>query len=774
MGRQLMYSSNNQSGEHRFLEDEIDMKEIFATIGRYKVSITVITLVALFMVVIYAYLSTNIYQADLTMQIQSQSKNGLSGNGQEDFISQALIAQEDNVDNEIAILQSNFIAKKVLEKVQIGTRYYEQKHLRKTELYKSSPFTVDVLSISKPLLGYKFYVHSVDENHFSLTILPSLSMKLRSFFGLVSANEKINYFSQIFAYSTQINNPLFSVILNKNAEMENEDYFFTILPDDLIVSDIQSSLSVTKVTDKSNTLLLSYEDNIPQRAQEVLNAIADAYKEQNIETKRASANQTLRFIDNQLKGINQALQGSANNLEEYKKSNIVIDPKDKGTMATQKYNELENKMSELVMEENVLKNLVSKIKLKKDLVGIDVASLSNQGSPILSIIDKLQNAYALRASLAADYTEKHPSVIKNNQQIDALKTNLLGTIESNLEGIEQKKATLNNIIQKNDAILAALPEEEKQLSHLTNSFSVNQKIYEYLLQKRAETAIIESSKVSGARVIDEAIVSKFPIKPKVMLLILLGLIIGSTLGIVQAFLRNYVSNTIQNINDVVTLTELPLYSVLPFFKEKKSLYVDTLRILLTKLEFDPLGNKPKIITFTSSVPGEGRTTTVSEFATVIGESGKKVIILDLDMRGSKIYKKLNIENKVGISTLLSGTSNLEDVIQNIGKNIDVIVSGPTPQNPYELIISDKLKSVLQELHSKYDYIILESPPAGLVADALVLMRLADLSLIVFKAKYSKKDFVKNINRFVNEHNLCNVGIVLNGLDLSKIRPWLRR
>jgi capsular exopolysaccharide synthesis family protein len=769
-----MYSSNNQSTDNRLLEDEIDIKEVFATLIRYKISIAIITLMSVFLVSVYAYFSTSIYQADLTMQIQTQSKSGAGANAQEDFINQALGVQEENVDNEIAILKSNFIATKVLEKVHVGTRYYVQNHFKNTELYTDAPFSVAVYSISKPLLGYKFYIHPVDENHYSLTIIPSLVMKLKSFLGVLPADEKVDYFTQTFAYGTQIIHPLFSITINKNTKMDNENYYFTVLPNDLMASMMQSSLTVSKVTDKSFTLLLSYEDNIPQRGQEVLNAIAEAYKEQSIETKRISANQTLRFIDNQLKGINQALQGSANNLEEYKSSHTVIDPKEKGTMAAQKFNELENKMSELVMQENVLKNLVTQIKSKKDLVGIDVASLAIERSPIISIIEKLQDAYALRASLTADYTEKHPAVIKNNQQIDALKNNLLGTIESNLEGIAQRKKALNDIIQKNNVTIAAIPEEEKQLSHLSNSFTVNQKIYEYLLQKRAETAIVESSKVSGARVIDEAIVGKFPIKPKSMLLIFLGLIFGITFGIVQALVRNYLSNTIQNISDVEKHTSLPMYSLLPFFKEQKSLYVDALRVLLTKLEYDPTGEKAQIITFTSSVQGEGRTTTVSEFATVIGESGKKVIVLDMDMRASKIYKKFNINNEMGMSTLLSGTNSVEEVVRNLGKNIDVIVSGPIPANPYELIISDTLKSLLQELRTKYDYIILESPPAGLVADALALMRLSDLNLIVFKAKYSKKDFIANINRFVDEHKLKNVGIILTGLELKKIRPWLKK
>jgi capsular exopolysaccharide synthesis family protein len=301
---------------------------------------------------------------------------------------------------------------------------------------------------------------------------------------------------------------------------------------------------------------------------------------------------------------------------------------------------------------------------------------------------------------------------------------------------------------------------------------VNEKVYEYLLQKRVETAIVESSTVSGVKVIDNAIVDDQPIKPKRALIVLIGLILGLIIGVMQAFFRNYLANTIQSISDIEKHTNLLIYSVLPYFTGRKSLYEDALRVLLTKLEFQ--ASKPKIITITSSVQGEGRTTTAIEFARVISSSGKKVIVLDLDMRGSKIHEKLNLSNALGMSTLLTRKSTLEGVIQHIDGNLDIIAAGPAYSNSYALIISDTLATVLEELKTQYDYIILESPPAGVVADALVLMRKSDLNLIVFKAKYSKKDFIKNINRFVGEHQLENVGIVLNALDLKKIRPWINK
>jgi len=765
---------NNQNMQPKTLEEEIDLKDIFATLGRYKTSITAIAVATTLLAAIFTYFSTSIYQADLTLQIQQSTASSKSGDS--DFMAAALDAQGQNIDNEIPILQSYFIAQKALEKIQVGTRYYTTKHFKTVELYEDTPFVVNADAIVERLIGYKFGLHPVDANHFELVVEPTLSMKISNIFrslgGTVPIEKQLIYFKGTYTYGSMISSPLFKITVNKIGDMDNSNYGFSITPNEYMFPLIQESLKVSVASDKSSVLQLSYEDNVPERAQTILNAIADAYKEQTIEVKNSGAKKTLTFIDQQLKGINDALQNSATNLENYKSAHIVIDPKEKGVLASQKIAELQTQRDEIDMQVSVVENLLNYINSNKDTTAIDVGSMSTISAPILSLIEKIQAADAQHTALVNDYTDKHPSVVKITDQISKLRSNLKATIESSLRGIRQRKATLDNIISQNNAALEAIPAQEKQLSQLSNSFTVNQKVYEYLLQKRAETAIVESSTVSAVRVIDQALVGDIPIKPKSLLVILVGLILGFIIGVAQAFIRNYLSNTIQTIRDLEKNTVLPLYSVLPLFGERKSLYEDALKVLLTKLEFNPLS--PKVITFTSSVQGEGRTTTAIELAYVMGKSGKKVILLDLDMRGSKIHKRLNLSNAIGMSTLLTGKSTFEESIHHIADNTDIIVAGPVSAHSYELIMSETFRTLLNTLRSQYDYIILESPPAGLVADALVLMRLSDLNLIVFKAGYSKKDFTTNTNRFVQEHQLQNVGVVLNGLELKKIRPWLRK
>lgn len=754
--------------------EEFDLKEIAATLQRYRLSIIAIIFLGVISAVIYTMVTTKVYQADLQLQIKAQTIGESSG-PQSNFLDKAFEVKGENIENEIAVIKSHFIVAKAIKRLQVGTHYYVKRGFKTTELYKDTPFYVNVEALAEPLNHYRFQIHEIDENRFRLQIIPTWKMKaiyfFRSLIGGIPLAEQPIYFDEVHEYDSPVSNRLFTITVTKTGEMGGQAYSFSLTGDEFLVALTQKALRVAVVSDKSSVVQMSYEDTIPQRAKDILNAISEVYQEQNIEIKKSSAQKTLSFIDKELDNLNSTLQESATELEGYKSAHAIIDLNDKAVMTTQKLNEVEAQRNELEMQTAVYQKLLSDIKENKVLNGVDAGSVSIKDSPLMPLIEKLQEANTNRSSLLVDYTEQHPSVVKVNKQIESLKSNIQGTIESSLRGIERRKAILNEIMGKNNRLLQEVPKEEKQLARLTNNFLLNQKNYEYLLQKRAEIAIAESSAVSTVRLIDEALVGEFPIKPIPILNIFVGLVLGLIFGMAQAFFRNYLQNTIHTITDLTNKTHLPLYGVLPYFRERKSLYEDAWRVLLTKFEFTI--PKPKIITITSSVQGEGRTTSAIEFAYIIGQSGKKVIVLDMDLKGSGINKKLNLGTK-GMSALLRGEACFEEVVHYVGPNTDVVVSGEAPLNSYELVISNRFEALLQQLGSEYDYIIIESPPAGLVADALVLMRRSDISLIVFKANYSKKDFIHNTNRFVEEHRLDNVGIILNGLELTKIRPWMKK
>ncbi len=406
----------------------------------------------------------------------------------------------------------------------------------------------------------------------------------------------------------------------------------------------------------------------------------------------------------------------------------------------------------------------------QDISGITLGATGFADAGLIKMISELKQKTIERKMLLTEYTEMHPDVVKLSEVISSLRSSILFTIKSSLSVLQQRKQSLTKIIQTYKKSLAALPEQEQKLANLTRKAMVNEKIYSFLLEKRAETAILRSSTVSKTRVIDHALLPKAPIKPKRKLIVLVGLILGLIVGIAYAFLREFIDNTVKRKEDIERLTRIPLYGVIPAIKGKKfgSAFLEAFRTLRTNLEFMRNDKTYQTIVVTSTVSGEGKTTIAANLAVILAKGNKKVLVVDLDMRRAKLSEYFDLKNHIGISTLLSKKNELDEVIQHSAKEgVDIIAAGPTPPNPSELIMSDYAREIMSELKTRYDYIILDTPPVGLVTDALILMNRADASLLVVKYGYTKKEFVKGLDQMVQDHHLEHVGIVFNGVEMNK-------
>jgi len=750
------------------IEDTIDIKEIFNTIKYYKWSILFFISVFIVLASLYAYFKPNLYKASATVIISSDGKKGSANS---DFMSAALGGGPIELDDEFALLKSRYLASKALENIQIGVRYYTIDKYREVELYKNTPFIISPKYIKSSFFGKKIELIPQSSETFILSIKPgvyeNIKNKLYKIFDIPTPN--LLKFERVYRYDENITTPWFKIKVKKIFEPTKKSYKFSIVPNQYMYGFVQSRVEVAPLSNYGSIIRVSFKDNVPFRAKEIVDAIINAYSEEKVRQKSESANRTLSFIDSQLEAIHKSLKESASRLQNFKATHIVMDVRSKAATTASKLSEIEAKLYEINTQINILDSLMAYMKSEKDINGIDMSSAQIVGPVISSLIAKLQNAVSLRSTLLIDYTELHPDVIKVTEQINRLRQMLEDSIKSTLKGFKIRKNELVTQINKYKHQLKSLPQEEQRLTQLSRDFMVNEKIYSYLLQKRAETAIIEASKVSDVQVLDSALIPNRPVEPKRDMIIAIGLLLGIFIGITQAFIRKYLDNTIKSVEDIRKLTDLPVYGVLPNFEKKKikSIYHESMRVIRTNLEFLVPEKKSKIITVTSTMPQEGKTATVINLAKIIAISEKRVIVLDLDMRKPKIDKFFNLDNSEGVSTVLSGRSVLKNVIKDTkNKNLDIVTSGPIPPNPSELLMSTAFKELLLSLRGEYDYVILDSPPIGLVTDAMIAMKESDINLIVLRAGYSKKDFIKTINNFIEEHNL-QAGIILNGVLVDK-------
>ncbi len=751
-------------------EDEIDIKEIFSVLLRYRRSILFITLLVTAVSGYIAYMKPSIYEAQALLKIK-QPGNGYSG----DFLMESFEGSNSDVEDELVVFRSRPIAKEALSTLNLGTRYFLHKHFKTYELYKNTPFTVSYSYLSPAMYGHAFTLIPVGDKHFRLKLAEkhSFGHTLKMLLSGSTASKKtaVSY-DKVHQYGEKVETPWFSLTVNRLYPMGNDEYAFSIVPNAWMTQFVQGGIGATTLNKYGRIIALTFHDTVPQRASEIVNAVAQAYIAKNLELKSEGAKKKLRFIDMQLDVIEKALKGSAQKLQHYKADNSAVNLSGKVQLVAQKLSELESRLYQLNMQLDMAESIMNHLR-KSGTDALTTMDYSPLESPTLNrLMEQIGQVRAEYASMLVNYTPQHPGVIKKERELGYLKKSLKEALSAHIEALKQQKERLLQEIDTQKAQLEEVPEHEQQLEQLTRGFSVNEKIYAFLLERRTETAILASSTISGTRIIENANVPGVPIKPKRKMFVLVGLILGLILGITQAMLRHFFDNRINTQEEIEQLSDVSIYGVLPLASGRKNAiayYEESIRTLWINLAFVKSTRHAKVIALTSTISGEGKTFTAFHLSQTIAKSSHhKVIVLDMDLRKPTLHEKFGMKNDtVGISTVLSGRYTVKEAVKTTGyENLDVIFSGLKAPNPTRLIMSDAFDAMIETLSESYDYILIDTPPVGIVSDARKIMYSSDLTLFLFKAGFSKKVFLREINRYSEDENI-NVGIVLNGVDQTK-------
>ncbi|WP_295422281.1 tyrosine-protein kinase, partial [Sulfurovum sp.] len=676
-----------------------------------------------------------------------------------------------STDTEVEIIKSRFMAEMIAQKIDFTHRYYTTRHYKEVELYEQSPFEVGM----NRGFGISFELMPVDDKHYRLIV-----KKAKDANGNVIVDEAGEpwHFDEVLEYGQEIKNKHFHLNVRKTKVAKEKTYRFEVTDPKEAGLIIQERVSVSKAAKKANILTLSIEDNVPLRAQQAVNALANAYIAQSVEKKNKEATQTLNFVDKQLKNITKNLRGSAVKLEEFKRSSNTVNLSSKAENIIKIMSMTESKLSEVNIQDQILHTLYEKVKSGKGLESLTMTGSQLQAPGMVGLptmIQDLQNAIIQKKKLREEFTELHREVRKLTISIDQLKSVIISTIENLLNNIQERKNQLVQTLAENQKLLNTLPADERMFGQLQRKFEVNEKIYSYLLEKRSETAIVKASTVSKNRVIDTALLPKHPIKPKRKLIVIVGFILGLLLGITLAFIRNFMDDTIKSEEDITKVTgDIPILAQIPFFKKDsdqiqvflspKSAATESYRNLRTNLQFMSTYEKSHVIAVTSTVGGEGKTTNVINIGAIISLAGKRTILLNLDMRKPTLHEKFRLTNTKGMSNILSGNEGIVNCIQQTEyDNLDIISSGPVPPNPGELIQGEAMKTIIDKLREVYDVIIMDTPPIGLVTDARILMHLSDTSIYVMRANVSKKTYLKNVLELSRHKEIRGLSILLNAI-----------
>ena len=739
-------------------EKEIDLKDVIGTIYRHRWAVLSFAMVGLIVSAVYAYFKPNIYQTQSTVEIQVKNPWGFGG-GQDAVASALTGGLAGNLNTEMAIIRSRFVTAKALKWVDFSRHYYIDRGLREIELYKDAPFSVELTRG----YGILFHLYPEDEGHYRL-----------------EADLGDESYEAVHPYGAEVHTPRFVLVVRRvpGKKFTESEYRFRVDNPAILPAMIHNRVQASPAVKRSNLIRISFQDTVPLRTQEFVNAVTRAYLEQNIERRTQEAEKTLEFIDQQLKSLAANLKVSAANLEDFQRRTKTINVDKKVERLSEKMGDYESQLATLRLQEEILNSLVKKVKRGRNLETLTLAGIGIKDNTINSLLNDLRQTILKKKELLRDYTSAYPEVKKLDTRVAQLRQIIIQSVQNLYKGVREREKFLEHQIDKFRQELSSLPEDQRNFLALRRRFASNEKFYSYLMEKKTETEIRKASTVSANRVIDSALPPGGPVKPRRTLIALVGLILGLVLGILYAFVREFLDDRIKNEEEIRHATEVPMLGIVPHFGKKsddmpvfsdpKSMASEAFRSIRTNLLFMSPREHGQVVAITSTVGGEGKTTICANLGGIISLAGKKVIILNLDLRKPTLHKRFALSNDKGMSNLLSGHAKLAEVIQHTGhERLDIISSGPVPPNPSELIGGVILPEAIKVLRRHYDVVILDTPPVGLVTDARLIMHLADITAYILRAGHSRKPFLRSINELYLENGRKGMGIILNDFEASR-------
>lgn len=672
-----------------------------------------------------------------------------------------------NVANEILQFRSKKLMREVVQRVHADVSYQIKDGLRSNELYNESPVLV---SLPDALPEQSF--------SFTMTLKDAKTVTLSDFSGIeakpsyeVALNDTVAIIEGMNVVVTATNY-LRDSWLNTPIRVQK-------LPVESMVNYYKNALGIQQEEEEASILTLALKDSSPARAEDVLNTLITVYNEEAIKEKNQVAVNTANFINERLIIIERELGNVESNLESFKQRNQIVDIASSAGMymtESQKYNADAMELETQLRLANFIKDYLTDPSKETDLIpsntGISDMNIENQIS--------LYNAAKLkRDHLIDDSSVNNPVVQELNNSLRAMKQSIIRAVDNMIVSLNVKRNDAQNREMRAQDRVTAIPTKERQMLSIERQQKIKEALYLFLLNKREENALSQAMADNNARVIDGAEGSNAPISPNRNRILLLGLLVGIALPGAVCLAILFMDTRVHGRKDIEGVTSVPYLGEIPLDKEamkdhrKKVMAVkeqgddivsEAFRILRTNMAFLSKKDKPaQVITFTSFNIGAGKTFIARNLSMSLAYMKKRVVMVDLDIRKGTLSRHFG-HYHVGVTDYLSdNTVKVDDIIQH-QEGFDLIPAGILAPNPAELLMDNRLDELMSELRTRYDYIIADNVPVGLIADATIANRIADLTIFVVRAGKLDRRQLPDIEKLYQEKKLKNMALVLNGAN----------
>jgi tyrosine-protein kinase Etk/Wzc len=742
--------------------DDFSIDLLLYIINKSIIWIFLIVIISFSLAIIYLRYTPRIYQATTAITLKQQKNTQILG------IRTPLETHDlTDINREVQLVKSNLFVERVVRNLPLQVAYFKEgkTKLISTELYTSSPFVVEVDSIlDNAIFNVPIYIKMPEKGKLYLTF--SIGGRDND----VSDQEVGKLIStHYFKITIRTKNP--AGIDGASGEIYN----FRMLDKGSVINEVANKIEVQPLDPYTKTIGLAYKDGNAEKAKEILAGVCNEFIKYDIELKSESFQNVLKFIDSQIDTFGRVF-------DRFQDSVTLQRIKDHYLNTGDSYiNSLADKIAgfgaksgDFEYDISLMKTLKQVLMASKEYSNLPSIKFKTAALNFDGEIAQINVLQVQRNMLLLDATPEHPQVRLLDKQIEEAKIRLNRNIDNDLAAIQEQYAQLKTEYQKYLDEIVRLPDLQSKYARLEKMAAMRNDFVNNLFSQKSNYLIAGAGVVSDYVILESPYADPNPISPNEVKIKLSGLMVGLILGLLMIVVRYLLHTTITSVDEVVKKTNAALLGVIPRYKEElqrsqvvvtqdpKSAITESFRSVRTNLQF--ISNTPgsKILSTTSTIPGEGKTFVSLNIAAILTLLNKKVIILDLDMRKPRLDKIFDVESHKGISTILSGQTKVDDCIMESGiPNLDFITSGPVPPNPSELILLPKLPEVLEYLKTKYDYVIIDTPPIGLVTDALEILKISDYPIYILRAAYSNRNFVQAINRTISENKIKNLSVILN-------------
>lgn len=717
-----------------------------------------------------------VYNVNATVLIKQGDKNKAGGQNASLVAMQDLgmLSMASNFDNEVEILQSRTLLKKVVNTLNLNITYKEKRNFGyPIQLYKDTPVQVWISPEEADKLPSALQV--------KLTCTPDGKVQADALYQQEGKEQTVSKsFNQLPGVLVTPVGTLTLSPKDSTTVKESRTVYATVITPTAAAASCKTRLSAEPTSKFTTIVRLNYNDTHIGRGKDFLNTLVALYNSDANDDKNEVASRTAEFIDGRIQIINQELGTTESELASYKQKAGLTDLSSDAQLALQGNAEYEQKRADNATQLRLVQFLKEYIDNPSNQMEVIPANIGLADNALTKVVEQYNEMLTERKRLLRTSSENNPAVVNLDTSIEATRKNVQASVNSVLKGLEITRNDLESQARKFEGKISNAPTQEKELLSITRQQEIKASLYLMLLQKREENAITLAATANNGRMVEEPL-SGGPVSPNSRTYYLLALILGIGVPVAIIFLRNLLRFKIESRADVEKITDVPVVGDVPMVDTKgnpivvhenqNELMEEVFRSVRTNIQY-MLQEGQKVILFTSTSSGEGKSFTAGNLACSFAFMGKKTVIVGLDIRKPGLNKVFQISHKEkGITQYLANPehTDLLSLCQpsTISANLYILPGGTVPPNPTELVARKTLDKAIEILKANFDYVILDTAPIGMVTDTQLIARIADLSVYVCRAGYTHKSHYELINELKKDHKLPNLCTLINCIDMNQ-------